>query len=162
MDVVWWLAGVTTCRYGFWSQVGIGTKERERYSGVYIIAIDYRFCKSWTHLPPYLSLENVLSIWRTKHFAILWRVRGKGRIKHVIMEPEKVSRQWVYMGCGRDWRLAVVIRCGGLKSSWISFVSHVKEENRIAKIKPHEFGKLFIDNLKIRAILAFPCFAQFM
>jgi len=80
-------------------------------------------------------LENVLSIWRTKHFAVLWRIRGKGRIKRDIMESGKVSRQWVYMGCGRDGRLAIVMRWGGLKSYWIPFLCHVQKGNKKAKME---------------------------
>lgn len=139
------LAGITLYRYGLWRQVGVGKKERDWYCGVYIIVIDYRFSKSWTHLPPYLLLENVLSIRRTKHFAVVWRVRGKGRIKRDIMESGKVSRRWVYMGRGRDWRLAVVMRCGGLKSYWIPFLCHVQKGNKKEKKRNSRILETFVN-----------------
>lgn len=39
------------------------------------------------------------------------------------------------MGCGRDGRLAIVMRCGGLKSYWIPFLCHVQKGNKKAKME---------------------------
>lgn len=51
------------------------------------------------------------------------------------------------MGCERDRRLAIVIRCGGLQSYCIAFLSHVQEGNKRVKMEPASLETFVNDKL---------------
>lgn len=57
------------------------------------------------------------------------------------------------MGCGRDGRLAIVMRCGGLKSYWIPFLCHVQKGNK-AKMELTNSGEFVNDFLTNKPVSA--------